>query len=171
MILEIAFGTLRRNWDYNPAMQIKPGTILKSSAALNSSVFEDAIIFITEHNAKGSVGFVINKLFERPLNALQEFNHIRHFNLYNGGPVDKEHLFFIHRRPDIIDDSEKVTDSIFWSGNFTKAVAAINNYTLTENDIKVFIGYCGWDSGELEAEIEEGSWEITTAAAAFAFTK
>lgn len=142
-------------------MNIEPGNIIKSSSALNDSVFEDVMILITEHNAKGAMGFVLNKIFERPLNALQEFSHIRHFNLYNGGPVDKEHLFFIHLRPDIIEGGENICSNIFWGGNFKQAVNAINNYSLTENDIKIFIGYCGWDYAELEAEIEEGSWELT----------
>nr|WP_317235940.1 YqgE/AlgH family protein [Niabella hibiscisoli] len=26
--------------------------------------------------------------------------------------------------------------------------------------MKIFIGYCGWDTGELEAEIAEGSWDV-----------
>lgn len=141
-------------------MNCKPGTIIKSTAALNNSVFEEVQILITENNADGATGFIINKLFERPLNALQEFKQLRYFNLYDGGPVDKEHLFFVHRRPDIIEGGEKIDDTIFYGGNFAQAIAAINNYTLTESDIKIFIGYCGWDAGELEAEMEEGSWEV-----------
>lgn len=141
-------------------MLIQTGTIIKSTAALNGSVFENVYIIITTHNADGAVGFVINKLFDKPLNALQEFNHIRHFNLYNGGPVDTGHLFFIHRRPDVIEGSNKICDGIFYGGNFAQAVNAINNNSITAADIKIFIGYCGWDAGELEAEVEEGSWEM-----------
>ena len=29
--------------------------------------------------------------------------------------------------------------------------------------VRLFIGYCGWNAGELEAEIEEGSWQVTNA--------
>lgn len=152
-------------------MNCKPGTIIKSTAALNNSVFEKVQILITENNANGATGFVINKLFERPLNALQEFKQVRHFNLYDGGPVDTAHLFFLHCRPDIIEGGVKINDTIFYGGNFAQAVAAINNYTLTENDIKIFIGYCGWDAGELEAEMEEGSWEVSNYTAERVFTK
>jgi putative transcriptional regulator len=169
LILKTVFGTLQRNWDYNFFMQIKPGTIIKSTAALNNSVFNDVIIIITEYNANGATGFITNKIFERPLNALQEFSYMQHFALYNGGPVNQEHLFFIHRRPDVIEGGQKVCNEVFYGGNFTQAVTAINNYTLTENDIKIFIGYCGWDAGELEAEIEEGSWEIIEMEPTFIF--
>ncbi len=152
-------------------MLITAGTILQSTASLNGSYFENAIILVTEYNTNGSTGFVINKLFERPLNALQEFSHLHYFNLYNGGPVDTEHLFFIHRRPDVIEGGTKVCDGAFYGGNFTQAVTAINNNTLTEKDLKIFIGYCGWDAGELEAEVVECSWEIIEADAALALLK
>jgi putative transcriptional regulator len=142
-------------------MHIKPGTILKSTVSLNNSIFENVLIVITEYNTTGSTGFVINKEFERPLHALQEFSHVRNFALYDGGPVDNKHLFFLHCRPDIIEGGEHIYDTFFWGGNFLQAVNAINNYSLTEAEIKIFIGYCGWDDGELEAEIEEGSWEVS----------
>ena len=41
-----------------------------------------------------------------------------------------------------------------------QAVDYINKNAISLNDIKLFIGYCGGDAGELEAEIEEGSWVI-----------
>jgi putative transcriptional regulator len=142
-------------------MYIQSGTIVQSTATLNGTEFENSLIVITEYNDNGAIGFVINKVFERTLNALQEFSHIRHFNLYDGGPVDKEHLFFIHRRNDIVKEGSLVVGNIYVGGNFTQAVQAINNYAIIESDIKIFIGYCGWDAGELEAEITEGSWIVT----------
>lgn len=141
-------------------MNLKPGIFLKSTVLLDDTVFEKAVLFITEYNAKGAMGFVINKPFPRMLNELQEFSHIRNFPLYEGGPVDTEHLFFIHGRPDIIEGGMPVCENIFLGGNFTQAVNAINNCSITEKDIKICIGYCGWDYSQLEEEVEEGSWEI-----------
>ncbi|RYY55670.1 MAG: hypothetical protein EOO09_09740, partial [Chitinophagaceae bacterium] len=31
---------------------------------------------------------------------------------------------------------------------------------LPEGEFKLFVGYCGWDPGELEVEITEGSWLV-----------
>jgi len=106
------------------------------------------------------MGFVTNKLFDRKLNKLEEFKHGIPFPLHDGGPVDREHLFFIHQRPDLIKGGTLVSNNIYLAGDFKTAVRLINDRTITGKDIKIFIGYCGWDANELEAEIAEGSWEV-----------
>jgi putative transcriptional regulator len=141
-------------------MKLQAGIFIKNTDTLNDTMFSNAIIFVTEYNAKGAVGFIINQPLHRSLNELEEFKNAFAFPLYAGGPVDKEHLFFLHARPDLIDEGTFVSNGIYFGGNFKEAVACINNKTLTANHIKIFVGYCGWDAGELEAEIEEGSWVI-----------
>lgn len=133
---------------------------LHSTALLNDSLFEKAIIFITEKNEKGAMGFVVNKLFPRPINELVEFKDSIPFPLFEGGPVDQEHLYFIHRRPDLIAGGDLIVNNIYLGGDFKSAMMYINNNTITEKDIRIFIGYCGWDYGELEEEIKEGSWRV-----------
>lgn len=137
------------------------GTIITSTTLLDDTFFEGAILLITEYNKKGAMGFVINKRFERTLNQLEEFKAGITFPIYDGGPVDREHLYFIHSRPDIISGAEQIAEGLFLGGDFTAAVKAINNKTLTEAEVKIFLGYCGWDTDELDAEIAEGSWEVT----------
>ncbi|OQP53513.1 YqgE/AlgH family protein [Niastella populi] len=139
---------------------MKPGTFLKSTPLLADTVFENSIIFIVEVNDKGAMGYIINKKYHRALNELEEFKHVRSFPLYVGGPVDQEHLFFIHKRPDLITGGTPIADGVLLGGNFKEAVTHINNNLLTGKDVTIFLGYCGWDRGELEAEIAEGSWEI-----------
>ena len=39
-----------------------------------------------------------------------------------------------------------------------QVIEAINTCGSNQLEIQLFIGYCGWDLGELEAEVEEGSW-------------
>lgn len=145
-------------------MNLHAGSFLKSTDALNGTGFSGATIILTEYNANGAVGYVVNKTFGRTLNELEEFKNSPDFPLYDGGPVDKEHLFFLHRRPDVIDGGILVANGLFNGGDFKKVVEALNDKRLTVNDIKIFVGYCGWDAGELEAEISEGSWVTTTGA-------
>ncbi|MBO9153833.1 YqgE/AlgH family protein [Chitinophaga sp. GCM10012297] len=140
---------------------MKAGIFLHSTVQLDSDFFAKASIFIAEHNEKGAMGFVINRPFPRKLNELAEFSGGVAFPLYDGGPVDREHLFFLHRRPDLVEGGTPVTGDIHLGGDFSQALVHLNNKTLAEKDIRLFIGYCGWDAGELETEIAEGSWTAT----------
>ena len=139
-------------------MQLQGKTIVATSE-LDGSWFDKAMIFITEQNDKGTTGFVLNKLFLRKLNELEEFKHSAEIDLYNGGPVGIEHIYFLHTKPELLQGT-KVTAEIYFGGDFHKAVELLSKGKLSADEVKVFIGYCGWDADELEAEIEEGSWVI-----------
>ncbi len=127
---------------------------------MNDPVFTGAVVCITELNENGAIGFVVNKKHPRSLNELEELATSPAFPLYDGGPVDQEHLFFIHRRPDLVPGSNAVSTDLYEGGDFAATVQSINKNLIDSSDLKIFVGYCGWDAGELEAEIAEGSWEV-----------
>jgi putative transcriptional regulator len=76
----------------------------------------------------------------------------------DGGPVDRDHLFVLHKRPDLIEGGKEIPNGFYFGGNMEQVIEAINTKAAGEQEIQVFIGYCGWDEGELKAELEEGSW-------------
>ena len=137
---------------------LKAGSILISAPSLDDPYFDKVVIYITEHNEKGALGFVMNQLFERKFNELTEFRTSKPFPLYEGGPVEREKLYFIHRIPGSIAEGTPVADGVYYGGNFKQAVQYINTANDAERTIRLFIGYSGWGAHELEAEIEEGSW-------------
>ena len=139
---------------------LQAGIIIKSTVELNGTFFENTTILIVKYNEEGSVGFVTNKPFGKSLNELIEFNHSNPFPLMDGGPVDRDHLFVLHKRPDLIEGCESITNVLYMGGNMEQVIKAINTHAVNQDDIQLFIGYCGWDKGELEAEIEEGSWRL-----------
>jgi putative transcriptional regulator len=140
---------------------LKAGLFIKSNADLNGSFFEHTTILIVEHDEAGSVGFVTNKPFGKSLHELIEFNHSKPFPLMDGGPVDRDHLFVLHKRPDLIDGGEQIPNELYLGGNMEQVIQAINTGNANPQEIQLFIGYCGWDEGELETELEEGSWTIS----------
>ena len=140
---------------------LKAGIYINSTAALNGSFFEHTTILIVQHNEKGSLGFVTNKSFGKSLHELIEFNHAKPFPLMDGGPVDRDHLFVLHKRPDIIDGGKEIPSGLYFGGNMEQVVDAINTKAAGKEEIQIFIGYCGWDAGELEAELEEGRWTLS----------
>jgi putative transcriptional regulator len=137
---------------------LKAGISIKSTDSLIGSFFEDTTILIVEHNEAGSTGFVTNKPYGKSLHDLVEFNHSKPFPLMDGGPVDRAHLFVLHKRPDLIEGGKQLTNGLYLGGNMEQVIEAINTSSANDQEIQLFIGYCGWDVGELEAEVEEGSW-------------
>ena len=138
----------------------KAGIYIKSTTALIGSFFENTTILLVKHNEEGTIGLVTNKPFEKSLNELIEFNQSKPFPLKDGGPVDREHLFVLHKRPDLIDGGIQITNGYYLGGNMEQVIEAINTSDANTEEIQLFIGYCGWDTGELEAELEEESWTI-----------
>ena len=139
---------------------LKAGNYIKYTDALNGSIFENTTILLVKNTPTGTIGFVTNKPLYKSLHQLIEFKTSKPFPLMDGGPVDREHLFVLHKRPDLISGGEQITNTLYLGGNMQEVIEAINNSGATNQDIQLFIGYCGWDAGELEAEMEEGSWAI-----------
>lgn len=139
-------------------LPVLPGTLLISDPFLKDPSFLRSVIFLCEHQEEGTVGFIINKLHDEPLENFITTISSTHFPLYYGGPVATNTLHFIHRCPDLISEGLEITDGIFWGGDFDTVLTLLNANALQPNEIKFFIGYSGWSEGQLEAEIETKSW-------------
>lgn len=139
--------------------ELKAGIIIKSTNMLKGSFFENTSILIVKHDKEGTIGFVTNKPFWKSLNELIEFKHAKPFPLMDGGPVDRDHLFVLHKRSDLIEGGEQVANDLYIGGNMEQVIEQIKSEGANKV-IQLFIGYCGWDIEELQAEVEEGSWTI-----------
>ena len=150
--------------NFQPHMHLQPGIFIRSkTAALEDQLFGDAIVFITEYNSNGTMGFIINKKFHRRFNELLEFADAPALELWLGGPMENEKLYFVHCRPDIIEESIALGKGIYYGGNFNQAVNALKQGKIEAHHIRLFIGYCGWDYLQLENEMKQGEWIISNA--------
>ncbi|MCL6266190.1 YqgE/AlgH family protein [Flagellimonas myxillae] len=143
-------------------VSLKPikGRLLVAEPALTGDVsFNRSVVLLAEHNHEGSVGFILNKPLDYNICDLISEITIP-FKVFNGGPVEQDNLYFIHKVPHLIDDSIEISDGIFWGGNFEKTVELINKGTITEQDIRFFLGYSGWGSDQLDSELSSKSWVV-----------
>jgi putative transcriptional regulator len=137
-------------------MNLKAGDIIVSSHTNQDEYFGKSVILLVEVNDDGIIGFFLNRKFGRNLNELQEFSSQNVIPLLEGGPMDHEHLFFIHNQPAI--GGDKIGTELFYSGNFKNA---LNCQTVNSNyRMKIFVGYCGWDREQILEEIKEGDWYV-----------
>lgn len=145
------------------------GTFLIAEPFLNDPNFERSVVYLCEHSEHGSLGFVINQKTNLFLNDVLEDDVYEEIPLYLGGPVEKNTLHYIHRRPDLIPDSIEVQNGIYWGGDFDNVKAEINRFNLPPTDIRFFVGYSGWAEGQLEEEMELNTWILSSADAEFLF--
>lgn len=135
------------------------GILLISDPFLKDPNFIRTVVLLCEYQEKeGSFGFVLNKSIEPELGDLVELAEGIRFPVYEGGPVQKETLHFIHQRPDLISGGAEVAEGIFWGGDFDVVLTLLRENKLSKNEIRFFVGYSGWDHGQLEGELEEKSW-------------
>ncbi|MCK0157103.1 YqgE/AlgH family protein [Cellulophaga sp. F20128] len=144
-----------------PTSHPKKGNLLIAEPSLTGDVsFNRSIVLLAEHNTDGSVGFILNKPLQYTINDLVD-DIKASFKVYNGGPVEQDNLYFIHKVPHLIEDSVEISNGIFWGGNFEKIVDLINNEMITKEDIRFFLGYSGWDSFQLDDELSSKSWIVS----------
>lgn len=140
-----------------------PGILLIADPFLKDPNFLRTVILLCEHQAQGSFGLVLNKQIEQTLDKLvPEFEGFK-LPVYFGGPVQVNTIHFIHQYPDLIPDSVKVHNGIYWGGNFESVTALIKNKDIDHRKVKFFIGYSGWSETQLEGELEEKSWLTVSA--------
>ena len=138
----------------------KKGKLLIAEPTLTGDVsFNRSVVLLAEHNEEGSVGFILNKPLEYDISDLVTEIKIR-FPVYNGGPVEQDNLYFIHKVPHLISKSIEISDGIYWGGDFDKTIDLINKEVISEEDIRFFLGYSGWSSLQLDQELSSKSWIV-----------
>lgn len=146
---------------HNHNKKLGIGSILVSEPLLQDYFFRRAVVIILDYNEKGALGVVLNKPIYIDINEVLSDFSAKPFPLYSGGPVAIERLFFLHQLGDVISESEKIIEGVFWSGNENDLASYFKNPTFDESKIRAFLGYSGWEPGQLEKEIESGSWAVT----------
>jgi len=140
------------------------GKILISEPFLPDTFFNRTIVYLTDHNEEGSVGFILNKKLEiKVCDAISGFEGWEEY-LSMGGPVAPDTLHYLHRMGDLIPKSVWVDDNIFWGGDIDFIRSLIRDKKLDTNQIRFFLGYSGWSAGQLERELKENSWVIARVA-------
>ncbi|WP_208111735.1 YqgE/AlgH family protein [Sunxiuqinia elliptica] len=137
------------------------GRILIAEPFLPGSYFNRAIILLVAHSDKGAIGFILNKKIDYPVNEiLGDFPEFE-AEVYIGGPVSTDTIYFIHSLGKLIPGSIHVKDNIYWGGDFEEVKRLIREGLILPGQIRFFLGYSGWDNGQLEEEIGENSWLVS----------
>lgn len=134
--------------------------LIAEPSILNDDSFNRSIILITEHSEKSSVGFILNRPLKITIHdIIPEIDC--NFTIFQGGPVEQDNLYFVHRVPHLIPNSLEVGNDIYWGGNFDSLKDLLLNRKLKNEDIRFFLGYSGWGSFQLKEELRNNSWFVS----------
>jgi putative transcriptional regulator len=136
------------------------GKILISEPFLPDTFFNRSVVYLTDHNPEGSVGFILNKKLDIKIcDAVSGFEGWNE-NLNMGGPVAPDTLHYLHSLGELIPKSVQVDKGIWWGGDIDAIREMIRKGSIKTNQIRFFLGYSGWSAGQLERELKENSWMI-----------
>ena len=132
------------------------GHLLVASSDLRDPNFFRSIVLVVRHSEEGALGLVLN----RPTKAQikQVWSEVSDTpcespeRLHLGGPVEGL-LMALHTRP-LLADLE-IMPGVYYSGDPDHLRELVAE---TDFPVRFYVGYAGWSGGQLEHELDEGSW-------------
>lgn len=137
-------------------MKSLKGQLLVASPALLAPIFARSVILMCEHSPQGAMGIILNRQTEATVRDIAEqvlkepLDWEKPIGL--GGPVQGP-LIVVHREA-------RLADQTIIEGLYSAIDASKVQQVLREQlePCLVLANYSGWGPGQLEGEMEEGSW-------------
>lgn len=141
------------------AALLDKGVLLVADPSLMDPNFETTVVLLCAHSKEGSLGLVLNRSTQLTLDQLlPEESYFRQQPLPVswGGPVGLDRLNVLHGGRKGGPESAEVIEGVQFGGQ----LPVLEEVHLTGAPLRFLVGYSGWDSGQLESELEEGAWRV-----------
>lgn len=140
------------------------GRLLVATPALGDPNFDRAVVLMLEHTDEGAVGVVLNRPTRTDVaEPLPGWGRLAAEPpvVFEGGPVSPDAaLCLVRAWPD--EPLESYEPLIGTVGLVDLSVDP-DEVSASLQAVRVFVGYAGWGSGQLESEIEAGAWFVVDA--------
>lgn len=152
------------NIDIPPRTYPERGSLLVSEPFMRDQYFGHSVIELIDYEvSKPSMGIVLNRLTPHSLPSLVKgVTDDNPVPIFCGGPMSCDRLYFLHNLGDMIPESREINNGLYIGGRFDTIIDYINSGCQTEGRVRFFIGYSGWDSGQLEDEMSKNVWAVTS---------
>jgi len=149
-------------------MQSLKGQLLVAGPSLLDPNFRRTVVLVGEHTDEGALGVVLNRASEATvedavpeLSALIDDEELVHV----GGPVQPSAIVVVADFADPEQAGALILDSVGF------LPAEVDPDAIGElRRARVFAGYAGWGPGQLDEELDEGSWIVAPALPEDVFT-
>ena len=150
---------------------IGPGTLLVAGVAVLDGIFDHTIVLLLDVDEAGALGVVLNRLSEVELGlVLPGWERLASTprRLHDGGPVSQEGAICL-AAPLVEGEEPPGWRRLFSSIGLLHLETPIELADGAYRDIRIFAGYAGWGSGQLEGELARGLWHPVPATYADVF--
>jgi len=144
------------------ARMARPGSLLVAEPFLRDSYFNHSVVVLVDYAIGGkAMGIVLNHptgyTLQQLLSAVKAPEPVR---VYCGGPMSCDRLYFVHTLGDLIPDARPIGDGLWIGGDFDSMLAYVNSGYPVEGVLRFFLGYSGWDTGQLDEELGQHVWAV-----------
>jgi putative transcriptional regulator len=149
-----------------PSLQ---GQLLVASPSLLDPNFKRAVVLVTEHNENGAAGLVLNRPSEAEVSdAVPQLDVLADVgdHVWVGGPVQPNAVLVLGE----FLDPDDAAVPLFGSLGFPSLEEPDEVVPITTRR-RIFAGYAGWGSGQLEDELAREDWILEPASNDDAFTE
>ena len=138
------------------AMNPLKGHLLISSPEMPDDDFAETVILLIEHADDGAYGLTLNQPTDLTVKEAWAQNNDTRCGIeglvYAGGPCG-DYLTALHT--DLASSNIMIAPGVYYTQEPGKLAQLVNQQVAP---IKFFVGFAGWDAGQLEEELEDGSW-------------
>lgn len=155
------FDSLLFNIDISSKVA-RPGSLLVAEPFLRDNYFSHSVIWLVDYAiGKSAMGIVLNHPTGYTLQQLLgEITATEPIPVFCGGPMSCDRLYFVHTLGSIIPEARHIGGDLYIGGNFADMIAYVNSGYPTTGHIRFFLGYSGWETGQLDEELHKNVWAV-----------
>jgi putative transcriptional regulator len=145
------------------------GKLLVASRDLPDPNFSETVVLLAQVTAEGAMGVIVNRQTTVPLaRVLPEFKPPSDAVVFMGGPVEADGVVALARSASPLGDSRSVFGDVYLV-TARESLEAQLAAGVGRDRLRVYLGYSGWDRGQLESETLHGAWHVMPGDAAVVF--
>jgi putative transcriptional regulator len=153
--------------------ELAQGKFLVADRRLMDPNFRETVVLLIRYGPDGAMGLVINRPLKIKLSVA--LPHIKELDrseetLYGGGPVEPARISLLVRSASLPEASLQVFDDVYLSSS-QEVLQRMIKTPVEEERFRIYAGYAGWASGQLESEYDRGHWHVVKADTATLFDK
>jgi putative transcriptional regulator len=154
------------------AQQPAAGRLLVASPTLHDPNFRRTVVLLLDHDEEGTLGVVLNRPTTVPVaSVLPGWADTVDDPpvLFDGGPVSADSALAVACVPEAEGEDPVGFRRLFGPTGMVDLDTPLEVLAPAMTRMRIFAGYAGWGGGQLEAELDEGSWYVVAAETADIF--